>query len=100
MPVTLRTIPSNKWGFRFKGRLLAAVRNLSGVFASLRHFIMTELLFRRFRRRDLPARSAVASTKFYAAETGGALSGFRIAAITSGRKISSRGAAGFCPAFG
>jgi hypothetical protein len=36
----------------------------------------------------------------YAAETGGAVSGFRVAAITSGRKVSSRSGAGFCPALG
>ena len=36
----------------------------------------------------------------YAAETGGAVSGFRVSAITSGRKGSSRGAAVFGPCFG
>ena len=36
----------------------------------------------------------------YAAETGGAVSGLRVAAMTSGRRVSSRGVADFCPAFG
>ena len=50
-------------------------------------------------RRMVRSRSAIAPYH-YAAETGGAVSGLRVATITSGRKVSSRGAACFCPDFG
>jgi hypothetical protein len=43
---------------------------------------------------------SVAPYQIYAAETGGAVSGFRVSAITSGRKGSSRGTAVFAPCFG
>jgi hypothetical protein len=45
-------------------------------------------------------RRAAPPSKVYAAETGGAVSGFRLAAITSGRKVSSRGAGGFAACLG
>jgi len=40
------------------------------------------------------------SQSHQAAETGGAVSGLRVATITSGRKVSSRGPVCFCPDFG
>lgn len=40
------------------------------------------------------------SPRRYAAETGGAVSGFRVSAITSGRKGSSRGTPVFARCFG
>ncbi len=50
----------------------------------------------------LRAPSGRRPTTIYAAETGGAVSGFRVAAITSGRKASSRGmiVVVFWPGFG
>ena len=60
---------------------------------------ITALRSRRVRRimRSLARRSRPTT---YAAETGGAVTGLRVAAITSGRKVSSRGGACFCPDFG
>src|SRR5438105_4643728 len=52
-------------------------------------------------RRCQIRRRARRSRPTYAAETGGAVSGFRVAAITSGRRPSSRGTAdALAPCFG
>ncbi len=62
--------------------------------------VSTRESFRSQRRSKTKQAFDTNASTFYAAETGGAVSGFRVSAITSGRKGSSRGTAVFDRCFG